>query len=94
MKLSDQEQVFLKEYARLENFEREKGIKFFECIGDAPITKQYQDIVDSARWNFNETKKTTMRRSDRLRYTTELNSDKVVVPTNLEITLKPKWDVY
>jgi hypothetical protein len=39
--------------------------------------------VDSARWNFIENKKTT-----------ELNSDKVVVPTNLEITLKPKWDVY
>ena len=38
MKLSEQEQVFLKEYARLENLEREKGIKFFECIGDAPMT--------------------------------------------------------
>jgi hypothetical protein len=38
MKLSEQEQVFLKEYARLENFEREKGIKFFECFGDAPMT--------------------------------------------------------
>lgn len=35
-----------------------------------------------------------MRRSDRLRYTTELNSDKVVVPINLDLSLKPKWDVY
>ena len=35
-----------------------------------------------------------MRRADRLRYATELNSDKVVVPTNLELSQKPKWDVY
>ena len=35
-----------------------------------------------------------MRQADRKRYATELNSDKVLVPTNLEITLKPKWDVY
>lgn len=35
-----------------------------------------------------------MRRTDRLRYATELNSDKVVVPSQLELTLKPKWDVY
>jgi hypothetical protein len=34
----------MKDYRKLEELEREKGIKFFECIGDPPIT---QDTVDT-----------------------------------------------
>ncbi len=41
VKLSKDETDFLKDYRRLEDLEREKGIKFFQCIGDAPITKGY-----------------------------------------------------
>ena len=37
-KLTKEEIVFIKEYRRLEELEREKGIKFFQCIGDPPIT--------------------------------------------------------
>jgi len=35
-----------------------------------------------------------MRATDTLRFATEINSDKVVVPTVIEITSQPKWDVY
>lgn len=36
--MSATELVFLKEFRKLEDLEREKGIKFFECIGDPPAT--------------------------------------------------------
>jgi hypothetical protein len=42
MKLTAEEQIFQKEYVRMENFEREKGIKFFECIGDEPTTELFE----------------------------------------------------
>jgi hypothetical protein len=32
---------FQKEFRRLEELEREKGIKFFECIGDPPMTDEF-----------------------------------------------------
>ena len=38
MKLSKDELGFLMDYRKLEDLEREKGIKFFECIGDPPAT--------------------------------------------------------
>ena len=36
VKLSAEEQEFIKEYRGLEELEREKGIKFFQCTGDPP----------------------------------------------------------
>jgi hypothetical protein len=36
--MSQAELKFLKEFRKLEDLEREKGIKFFECIGDPPAT--------------------------------------------------------
>jgi len=36
--MSVTELQFLKEFRKLEDLEREKGIKFFECIGDPPAT--------------------------------------------------------
>ena len=50
--LSDQELGFLREYRRLEDLEREKGIKFFECIGDPPTEKVYVEDVETKRQNF------------------------------------------
>jgi len=41
MNLSPDELSFLKEYRRLEDLEREKGIKFFECVGDPPATDMF-----------------------------------------------------
>jgi len=40
--LTDDEFSFLKEYRRLEELERQKGIKFFECIGDPPATDEFK----------------------------------------------------
>ena len=40
-KLTKEEQEFTVDYRKLEDLEREKGIKFFECIGDPPIELEY-----------------------------------------------------
>lgn len=45
-KVTVMEQNFIKEYRHLEDLEREKGIKFFQCIGDAPITKSTIDSIN------------------------------------------------
>ena len=36
VKLSVDEQRFIKQFRELEELEREKSIRFFQCIGDAP----------------------------------------------------------
>ena len=43
VKLSVDEQEFIKQYRKLEELEREKGIKFFQCVGDPPHTQQFVD---------------------------------------------------
>ena len=43
MKLSVDEQDFIKQYRQLEELEREKGIKFFQCVGDPPHTQSFVD---------------------------------------------------
>lgn len=43
--MSEAERGFLQEYRALEELEREKGIKFFECIGDPPATAEFVDGV-------------------------------------------------
>lgn len=45
MKMSETERAFLQEYRALEELEREKGIKFFECIGDPPATAEFVNGV-------------------------------------------------
>lgn len=49
MKMSDTERAFLQEYRALEELEREKGIKFFECIGDPPATVDFVNGVKVMR---------------------------------------------
>lgn len=41
VKLTKDEQNFTKDYRRLEDLEREKGIKFFQCVGDEPHTEEF-----------------------------------------------------
>ena len=52
IKLSAEEQQFTQEYRQLEDLEREKGIKFFQCVGDPPITKYAVDSIVDRRANF------------------------------------------
>ena len=56
MNLSEDELKFLKEYRRLEDLEREKGIKFFECVGDPPATVEFLQAIEVKRQNFIENK--------------------------------------
>lgn len=92
--MSQAELKFLKEFRKLEDLEREKGIKFFECIGDPPATDQFINNVKVMRNNFIENRKDKMREEDLKRFSTEVNNDKVVVPTDIDLVTFPKWDVY
>ena len=94
MNLSEDELKFLKEYRRLEDLEREKGIKFFECVGDPPATVEFLQAIEVKRQNFIENKLENMRNEDCHRFATEINRDKVVVPVDLKIDSQPKWDVF
>jgi len=92
--MSEDEFAFLKEYRRLEELEREKGIKFFECIGDPPATHEFLTGIQVKRQNFIDTKLDQMRSEDCHRFATEINRDKVVVPTDINLSSKPTWNVY
>ena len=79
MKLSVDEQDFIKQYRKLEELEREKGIKFFQCVGDPPHTKAFVDSINDKRTNLIDSGLNEMRAADCSRYVTELDRDKVVV---------------
>ena len=61
MKLSEVEMKFLKQYRTLEDLEREKGIKFFECVGDPPATEEFVEDKKVMRDNFIANKKDNSR---------------------------------
>lgn len=84
--MSEEEKNFLFNYRKLEDLEREKGIKFFECIGDPPATDVFINNVETKRQNFIENKEENMRENDVNRFTTEINADKVLIPTKIEIS--------
>lgn len=91
-KLSEDELAFLMDYRRLEDLEREKGIKFFECVGDPPMTEAFQSNIEDTRANFITNNQVDMRNKDCQRYKTDINMDKVVVPAVNQITNEPAWD--
>lgn len=84
------------EYRRLEDLEREKGIKFFQCVGDEPHTQEFIDGVVTTRADFITKKECQMREKDQHRFKTEVDSDKVIVDINTSnvIVAKPKWDKF
>lgn len=90
--LSPEELAFTMDYRKLEDLEREKGIKFFECVGDPPMTEEFAENIDTNRQDFITKRENQMREKDCFRFSTEVNNDKVVVPTNNQITAEPKWD--
>ena len=96
VKLTADEQAFIKEYRRLEDLEREKGIKFFQCVGDEPHTVEFVDTIDGRRDDLESNRQNKMRRNDCTRFTTETDSDMVVVDTTAyrDILNKPKWDQF
>ena len=49
VKLSAEEQEFIKEYRTLEELEREKGIKFFQCVGDPPHDQEFVESIENRR---------------------------------------------
>lgn len=96
VKLSVEEQDFIKEYRKLEELEREKGIKFFQCVGDPPHSQQFVDDIEGRREYTLQTEADHMRTQDCQRFQTEFDSDKVVVETSVygELEQKPKWDAF
>jgi hypothetical protein len=67
-KLSEDELAFLMDYRRLEDLEREKGIKFFECVGDPPMTDEFKNDIETSRSNFVRKKEIEMREKDCFRF--------------------------
>lgn len=47
--MTEDEKMFLMDYRKLEDLEREKGIKFFECVGDPPATDQFINNIEVKR---------------------------------------------
>ena len=47
--MTEDEKMFLMDYRKLEDLEREKGIKFFECVGDPPATDQFINHIEVKR---------------------------------------------
>ena len=96
VKLSVDEQEFIKQYRKLEELEREKGIKFFQCVGDPPHTEQFVDNIEHKRKMLIRNEQNTMREQDCTRFSSEFDRDKVVVDTTAgtEIVAKPKWDAF
>jgi hypothetical protein len=73
IKLSPDEQQFIKEYRRLEELEREKGIKFFQCLGDPPHTEQFVREVENKRRDYITQDLVEMRQNDCTRFSTVIN---------------------
>jgi hypothetical protein len=90
--LTEDEKNFTLDYRKLEDLEREKGIKFFECVGDPPMTEAFAENTNETRHDFVTKRENGMRDKDTHRFSTEVNQDKVLVPAPNEITSAPKWD--
>jgi len=96
IKLTLVEADFIKEYRRLEEVEREKGIKFFQCIGDPPHTDEFVKQVKDQRLLLVDRRNDEMRHRDLTRFVHEIDSDKVVVDITAknDIVAQPKWDAF
>jgi len=96
VKLTEDEQNFIVEYRRLEELEREKGIKFFQCVGDPPHTQEFVDDIAETRKSLIDYRDAEMRDRDCTRFGTVVDSDKVVVDTSAgtDIAAKPRWDAF
>ncbi len=96
VKLSEDEQSFIRNYRQIEEVEREKGIKFFRCIGDQPHTEQFVAGIQAGRAKQIEDGKALLRECDINRYKPEVDKDFVVVDTSIgkELHDQPKWDKF
>jgi len=94
--MTQEETNFIIEYRRLEELEREKGIKFFQCVGDEPHTEQFLNKITGTRQTLITNRQEKMRHDDQHRFVTEVDSDRVVVDIKAseDIIARPKWDAF
>lgn len=92
--MTDDEKAFIKDYRKIEDLEREKEIKFFQCIGDPPITPEFRQGVHDKRSAIKTEKANALRERDVTRFATAIDEDKVVVETDLKLSEQPKWDAF
>lgn len=95
-KLTVDEQLFASQFNTLEERERDKAIKFFQCVGDLPHTAEFTHSVRLKRVMNLETAKMKMFHEDCSRFSIEVNRDQVVVDkkTVSAIAAKPRWDAF
>ena len=73
-----------------------QGIKFFQCVGDTPHTKEFVESIDAKRKQIIDDGLREMREQDCTRFDTCIDQEKVVVNTTTlnDLTAKPKWDAF
>jgi hypothetical protein len=62
--MSAEETDFVLEFRRLETLEREKGIKFFQCVGDEPHTESFVEKILDGRKSLITDRQNSMRHKD------------------------------
>lgn len=91
-KLTPEEQDFIMNYRKLEELDKVKEIKFFQCLGDPPITSEEIDNFNQGRKDFID--QTNFLRFQNTRYSTETDTDRVLVETDLPMELNAQLDLY
>eukprot|EP00357_Protocruzia_adherens_P026922 CAMPEP_0115010078 /NCGR_PEP_ID=MMETSP0216-20121206/23065_1 /TAXON_ID=223996 /ORGANISM="Protocruzia adherens, Strain Boccale" /LENGTH=639 /DNA_ID=CAMNT_0002378151 /DNA_START=305 /DNA_END=2224 /DNA_ORIENTATION=- len=88
------ESDFLTSYRQLEDLDREKEIKFFQCIGDAYITEEETAAIRDHRQKVEEERRELLCHQDCVRYQVETDRERVTVDALFMPLQKPSWDIY
>lgn len=88
------EQQFNTEYRRLEEFDREKEFKIYQCLGNSHPTEDFIKSVVNLRGEKDYSKKEDMRIKDCMRNTHQLDQDKAVNDVTYVPLKKPSWDPF
>ena len=87
------EDNFVKEYHSVETQQKEREIKFFQCIGDPTPTEPEKSAISDTRHENAAYLTSFNKDNDLRRYDVTSNGERVVVPVDLEIKTTCKWNV-
>ena len=85
------ETIFERKYTEVDEYERSKEIKWFECIGDANMTPDELTEATRQQYTRQENARETREQEDRQRKKTDLLSDRPVFPHGLPPEGTPEW---
>jgi len=88
------EQQFNTEFRIIEENDREKEFKIFQCLGIEEPSIDFEDSVHNSRENKEQKRRQLLRERDCIRNSYCLDSDKVVYNVNSIPQVKPSWNSY